>query len=105
MSISDASSTNAPNALERNYFAETGRAIYRGRPFQRTRNFLFADASRGYAVCLRAAQRGGGFDHTLLILQRRISGAVSQVEDDAQILRASAEITACRARFDWVDAR
>ncbi|KTQ95160.1 hypothetical protein NS226_13350 [Aureimonas ureilytica] len=104
-SSQDASSMEAPNALERQYLGETGHAVYRGRSFQRTRNFLFGDPSRGYAICLRSAKRGGGFDHTLLVLQRRISGAVSQVEDDVQILRAAADVGACRTRSDWVDAR
>ncbi len=87
------------------YIRDTGAAIYRRRPFERTSAFVFADPSRGFAVCLRAPMRDGRPDHTLLVLQRRIEGAVSQVEDDATILRASADVGPCRNRSDWVPAR
>ncbi|WP_182085791.1 hypothetical protein [Aureimonas sp. ME7] len=98
-------SAGAPNAAEVRYINETGRAIYRGRPFERSRGFVSAGFASGYAVCLRAPMQGGRFDHTLLILQRRIDGAVSQVEDDATILRAASDVGACRNRTDWVPAR
>lgn len=100
-----ASEFGAPNAAERRYVSDTGRAIYRGRPFQRTQGFVFANTARGYALCLRAPMRDGRQDHTLLVLQRRIQGAISQVEDDAQIVRASADVGICRNRSDWIDAR
>ncbi|RIY03625.1 hypothetical protein D3218_02440 [Aureimonas flava] len=95
----------APNAAETRYIGDTGAAIYRRQAFERTRGFVFADPARGYAVCLRAPMRDGRPDHTLLILQRRIDGAVSQVEDDATILRAAADVGPCRNRSDWVRAR
>lgn len=105
MAMAHASDFGVPNGAETRYVSDTGRAIYRGRPFQRTRGFVFADAQRGFALCLRAPMRNGGQDHTLLVLQRRIGGAVSQVEDDVQILRAGADVGLCRNRSDWVDAR
>ncbi|WP_279479747.1 hypothetical protein [Aureimonas sp. SK2] len=95
----------APNPAEVRYIRDTGAAIYRRQSFERTRAFVFADPSRGFAVCLRGRLRDGRPDHTLLILQRRIEGAVSQVEDDATILRASADVGPCRSRSDWVPAR
>ncbi|WP_294645177.1 hypothetical protein [uncultured Aureimonas sp.] len=95
----------APNAAEIRYIRETGSAIYRRQPFERTRGFVSGVAASGYAVCLRAPMRDGRLDHTLLILQRRIEGAVSQVEDDATILGASADVGPCRNRSDWVPAR
>ncbi|KQQ91375.1 hypothetical protein [Aureimonas sp. Leaf324] len=95
----------APNAAEIRYIRDTGSAIYRRQPFERTRGFVAGVAASGYAVCLRAPMRDGRLDHTLLILQRRIEGAVSQVEDDATILRASADVGPCRNRSDWVPAR
>lgn len=95
----------SPNPAEARYIRDTGAAIYRRQPFERTRAFLFADPARGFAVCLRGRLRDGRPDHTLLILQRRIEGAVSQVEDDATILRASADVGPCRNRSDWVPAR
>ena len=95
----------ALNAAESRYARDTGRAVYRGRPFQRTRGFVFADADRGFGLCLRSSLRDGRQDHTLLVLQRRIQGAVSQVEDDAQIVRTAAGVTICRDRSDWIDVR
>jgi hypothetical protein len=95
----------APNPAEVRYIRDTGAAIYRRQGFERTRGFVFAEPGRGFAVCLRAPLRDGRLDHTLLILQRRIEGAVSQVEDDATILRAAADVGPCRNRSDWVPAR
>ncbi|ALN73148.1 hypothetical protein M673_10485 [Aureimonas sp. AU20] len=105
VTVARASEFGAPNGAEARYARDTGRAIYRGRPFQRTQGFVFADPARGFALCLRAPMRDGRQDHTLLILQRRIEGAVSQVEDDVQIVRAAADVGLCRNRSDWVDAR
>ncbi len=100
-----APAASAPNAAEVRYIRDTGSAIYRRQPFERTRAFVFADPARGFAVCLRGRLRDGRPDHTLLVLQRRIEGAVSQVEDDATILRASTDVGPCRNRSDWVPAR
>jgi hypothetical protein len=94
----------APNAAELRYAAETGRAIYRRLPVEQTRGFVFAGDGRGYGLCVRAV-RNGRLDHTLLVLQRRIDGAVSQVEDDAAILRSGAEVAPCRNRTDWTPVR
>ncbi|WP_062014378.1 hypothetical protein [Aureimonas sp. AU4] len=93
-----------PNAAELRYAAETGRAIYRRLPVEQTRGFVFAGDGRGYGLCVRAV-RNGRLDHTLLVLQRRIEGAVSQVEDDATILRSGAEVAPCRDRTDWAPVR
>jgi len=99
-------SAEMPNAAEIRYVRDTGAAVYRRAPIvERTRGFVFASAADGYGVCLRAPVKGGGFDHTLLVLQRRILGSVSQVEDDAAILRRSADVAPCRERADWVATR
>ena len=104
--LATAAAAEMPNAAEIRYVRETGAAVYRRAPtVERTRGFVFAGAASGYGICLRAPAKGGGFDHTLLVLQRRIVGSVSQVEDDAAILRRSADVTLCRDQADWVAAR
>jgi len=94
----------APNAGELRYAGETGRAIYRRLPVEQTRGFVFAGDGRGYGLCVRATLNGR-LDHTLLVLQRRIEGAVSQVEDDAAVLRSVADVAPCRNRTDWAPVR
>ncbi|MBB3999182.1 hypothetical protein [Aureimonas pseudogalii] len=104
--VATAAAAELPNAAEIRYVRETGAAVYRRAPVvERTRGFVFASAADGYGMCLRAPAKDDGFDHTLLVLQRRIVGSVSQVEDDAAILRRSADVAPCRGRTDWVSAR
>lgn len=99
-----ASGGAVPNTAELRYAAETGRALYRRLAVEQTRGFVFAGDGQGYGLCVRAV-RDGRLDHTLLVLQRRIEGAVSQVEDDAAILRSASEVAPCRNRTDWMPVR
>ena len=54
----------------------------------------------GYALCLRS-----GKAYALLVFQRRVfEPGISQVADDAAILRRDAETAICRRRSDWTAA-
>ena len=94
---------------ERAYVADTASVIYRRRPADRTRDFIFAD-ERGFGLCLRSPVKGGGYDHTLLILQRRIAeDFIPQAADDVVVLRASADVSACKRPLGsdnaWIKVR
>jgi hypothetical protein len=90
-----------PTAAEDDYLDTTISAVFRRRPAERSRGFV--SAADGYAVCARAFN-GKAYDHALVVLQRRIvEGPVSQVEDDAVILRGRVDTRACRdGSLDWV---
>ncbi len=95
---------SGPTAAEDDYLDTTISAVFRRRAAERSRGFVSAAGVDGYAVCARSPAKGRGVDHALVVLQRRIvEGPVSQVEDDAVILRGSADTRPCRdGSLDWV---
>lgn len=93
---------------ERVYVADTASVIYRRRQAERTRDFVFSN-ERGFGICLRSPT-SGGYDHTLLILQRRITeDFIPQAADDVVVLRSTADVMLCKGRLEgdnaWVKAR
>jgi hypothetical protein len=90
----------APSPVEIAYARDTARVVFKRRDAQRTRAFVSADPATGYALCLRA-----GKAYALLVFQRRVfEPGISQVADDAAILRRDAETAICRQRSDWTAA-
>ncbi|KQT57435.1 MULTISPECIES: hypothetical protein [unclassified Aureimonas] len=90
----------SPSAVEIAYARDTGRVVFRRRDVERTRAFVSADPSDGYALCLRS-----GKAYALLVFQRRVfEPGISQVADDAAILRRDADTAICRSRTDWTAA-
>lgn len=93
-----------PSAREVAYLAGFARTIYRGRTAERTSAFL-GDGS-DLRICIRSPVPGG-YDHTLLTLQRRITeDFVSQAADDTLIERSREGVRACRdAANRWIALR
>lgn len=90
----------APSAVEITYARDTARVVFKRRDVERTRAFVSADPAEGYALCLRS-----GKAYALLVFQRRVfEPGISQVADDAAILRRDADTAICRRRTDWIAA-
>ncbi|KQT53242.1 hypothetical protein ASG43_18645 [Aureimonas sp. Leaf454] len=89
-----------PSPVEITYAGDTARIVFKRRDVQRTRAFVTADPETGYALCLRS-----GKAYALLVFQRRVfEPGISQVADDAAILRRDSETAICRRRSDWTAA-
>ena len=87
-----------PTATEIAYARDTAIVAFRRRDAERSEGFVAAEPETGFALCLRA-----GSDLALLVFQRRIfEDAVSQVADDAAILRSRRDTAICRGRTDWI---
>ncbi|KAA0970750.1 hypothetical protein FPY71_09735 [Aureimonas fodinaquatilis] len=99
--LSGCASTSEPELAltpaEHNYVMQTGRSLFRGKPIERARGFLFTGGS-GYAVCVRAPATGSQpADYALLVLQRRVTDDyIPQAADDVVILRSATETLPCR---------
>lgn len=90
----------APSAVEIAYARDTARVLFKRRAVERTRTFVSADPADGYGLCLRS-----GKAYALLVFQRRVfEPGISQVADDAAILRRDADTAICKRRADWVAA-
>lgn len=90
----------APSPVEITYARDTARLVFKRRDVERTRSFVSADPSEGYALCLRS-----GKAYALLVFQRRVfEPGISQVADDAAVLRRDADTAICKRRSDWTAA-
>ena len=94
-----------PSAIEAAYIGDTASTLFRRRPSEQGDRFVMADPIAGFGACVRA-EVPGGYEYALIVLQRRIlEEAISQVDDDAIILRGPDDTAICRnpsARFDWL---
>jgi len=93
-----------PTRAELAYVTGTARTLYRGRPVERSATFLTGGPD--LRICVRSPVKGG-YDHTLLTLQRRITDDfIPQAADDVLIERTRAGVEACRrSAIRWIALR
>ncbi len=95
----------APSRIESRYALETARTLYRGRAVEQNR--VFVDSPAGpFGICVRAPG-AKGYEHMLLVLQRRIvDDYIPQAADDVLVLRGLQDTAPCRRlQTGWVSGR